>query len=387
MDDRAHRRLRRVADRDRRAKRDGDSWRLYGTKWFTSATTSEMALTLARPEGNPDGSRGLALFFVELRDAQRPAAQHPRQPPQGQARHAQGADRRAHARRHAGDAGRRAERRRPPDHADARRSRARGTRSARRRGDAPRPRARPRLRAPAHGVRRAARRQAAPRRHARRARGRVRGRVLPRVPRARAARRARARRADEVASGSSRALVPIAKLTTAKQAVAVDVGGDRGVRRRRLRRGHRPAAHPRRRAGAADLGGHDERAVARHAARARQGRRARGDRREIERSVAARDDPASPPVEAARAAFAHATAWVARRDAAAGPARGRRAPVRDDARPQRSSSRCSSRTRSGAAGANHPHAARLAAAVRRFAANGVDVIADASLADTKLLVS
>ena len=43
-------------------------WRLYGTKWFTSATTSNMALTLARPEGNGEGSRGLALFYVELRD-------------------------------------------------------------------------------------------------------------------------------------------------------------------------------------------------------------------------------------------------------------------------------------------------------------------------------
>jgi acyl-CoA dehydrogenase len=51
------------------ARRDGDTWRLYGTKWFTSATTSEIALTLARPEGNPEGSRGLALFLVELRDA------------------------------------------------------------------------------------------------------------------------------------------------------------------------------------------------------------------------------------------------------------------------------------------------------------------------------
>ena len=51
------------------AKKDGDGFRLYGTKWFTCATTAEMALTLARPEGNPDGSRGLALFFVELRDA------------------------------------------------------------------------------------------------------------------------------------------------------------------------------------------------------------------------------------------------------------------------------------------------------------------------------
>ncbi|HTJ41265.1 MAG TPA: acyl-CoA dehydrogenase family protein [Kofleriaceae bacterium] len=52
------------------AKRDGDQWRLFGTKWFTSATTAEMALTLARPEGNGEGSRGLALFLVETRDAQ-----------------------------------------------------------------------------------------------------------------------------------------------------------------------------------------------------------------------------------------------------------------------------------------------------------------------------
>src|ERR1044071_2720288 len=50
-------------------RRDGDTWRLYGTKWFASATTSEMALALARPEGNGEGSRGLALFLVELRDA------------------------------------------------------------------------------------------------------------------------------------------------------------------------------------------------------------------------------------------------------------------------------------------------------------------------------
>lgn len=45
------------------------SWRLTGRKWFTSAATSEIALTLARPEGNPDGSRGLALFYIEPRDA------------------------------------------------------------------------------------------------------------------------------------------------------------------------------------------------------------------------------------------------------------------------------------------------------------------------------
>jgi alkylation response protein AidB-like acyl-CoA dehydrogenase len=47
---------------------DDGTWRLYGTKWFTSATTGQMALALARPEGNPEGSRGLALFLVELRD-------------------------------------------------------------------------------------------------------------------------------------------------------------------------------------------------------------------------------------------------------------------------------------------------------------------------------
>src|SRR5258705_3111506 len=46
----------------------GDEWKLYGTKWFSSATTSQMALTLARPEGNPAGGSGLALFYVETRD-------------------------------------------------------------------------------------------------------------------------------------------------------------------------------------------------------------------------------------------------------------------------------------------------------------------------------
>ena len=44
-------------------------FRLFGTKWFTSATTSEMALTLARPEGNGPGGTGLAVFYLETRDA------------------------------------------------------------------------------------------------------------------------------------------------------------------------------------------------------------------------------------------------------------------------------------------------------------------------------
>lgn len=47
----------------------GEGWRLYGRKWFTSAITSQMALTLARPEGNPPGGKGLAMFYVETRDA------------------------------------------------------------------------------------------------------------------------------------------------------------------------------------------------------------------------------------------------------------------------------------------------------------------------------
>ena len=46
-----------------------DTWRLFGHKWFTSATTSQMALTLGRPEGSGPGGRGLALFYLELRDA------------------------------------------------------------------------------------------------------------------------------------------------------------------------------------------------------------------------------------------------------------------------------------------------------------------------------
>lgn len=44
-------------------------YRLFGRKWFTSATTAQMALTLARPEGNGPGGKGLALFYVETRDA------------------------------------------------------------------------------------------------------------------------------------------------------------------------------------------------------------------------------------------------------------------------------------------------------------------------------
>lgn len=50
------------------AKAEGERYRLYGVKWFTSATTSQMAMTLARIEGAPAGSQGLSLFYIELRD-------------------------------------------------------------------------------------------------------------------------------------------------------------------------------------------------------------------------------------------------------------------------------------------------------------------------------
>lgn len=48
------------------AKPDGKGgYTLHGTKWFSSATTSQMAMTLARIEGHPEGSKGLSLFYVE----------------------------------------------------------------------------------------------------------------------------------------------------------------------------------------------------------------------------------------------------------------------------------------------------------------------------------
>lgn len=50
------------------ARYQDGQWRLYGRKWFTSAATSQMTLTLARPEGNGPGGKGLALFYLEPRD-------------------------------------------------------------------------------------------------------------------------------------------------------------------------------------------------------------------------------------------------------------------------------------------------------------------------------
>ena len=47
------------------AEADDGDFRLYGTKWFTSATTSQIAITLAYPKGEAD----LSVFLVQLRDS------------------------------------------------------------------------------------------------------------------------------------------------------------------------------------------------------------------------------------------------------------------------------------------------------------------------------
>ncbi|HET7570470.1 MAG TPA: acyl-CoA dehydrogenase family protein [Gammaproteobacteria bacterium] len=50
------------------ARDTGDGWRLHGTKWFTSATTGEIAMTLARIEENGRHDDDLSLFYLKLRD-------------------------------------------------------------------------------------------------------------------------------------------------------------------------------------------------------------------------------------------------------------------------------------------------------------------------------
>jgi len=50
------------------ARQDADgTWRLYGDKWFCSVANAGAALTLARPEGAPAGTRGLGMFLVPKR--------------------------------------------------------------------------------------------------------------------------------------------------------------------------------------------------------------------------------------------------------------------------------------------------------------------------------
>ena len=52
---------------------DGDAWRINGFKWFASNANGSAFVVLAKPEGAPDGIRGIAPFLVlrERRDGSR----------------------------------------------------------------------------------------------------------------------------------------------------------------------------------------------------------------------------------------------------------------------------------------------------------------------------
>jgi alkylation response protein AidB-like acyl-CoA dehydrogenase len=47
-----------------RAVQDGDEWLLYGEKFFCSNIDADIFIVLARPDGAPEGSRGLGTFIV-----------------------------------------------------------------------------------------------------------------------------------------------------------------------------------------------------------------------------------------------------------------------------------------------------------------------------------
>src|ERR1700761_7474284 len=49
------------------ARLEDGEWRLYGDKWFCSHADADVALMLARPEGAPSGTAGLALFALPRR--------------------------------------------------------------------------------------------------------------------------------------------------------------------------------------------------------------------------------------------------------------------------------------------------------------------------------
>ena len=56
-----------VGAAEARAVQEQGRWRLYGDKWFCSVVDADFPLTLARPEGAPPGTKGLAMFLVPRR--------------------------------------------------------------------------------------------------------------------------------------------------------------------------------------------------------------------------------------------------------------------------------------------------------------------------------
>ena len=52
---------------------EGSNCKLYGYKWFTSATDADMTLTLARAsnsQGEPiQGNKGLGMYYAKVRDS------------------------------------------------------------------------------------------------------------------------------------------------------------------------------------------------------------------------------------------------------------------------------------------------------------------------------
>jgi hypothetical protein len=105
---------------------------------------------------------------------------------------------------------------------------------------------------------------------------------------------------------------------------------------------------------------------------------------EVDTCCAAATDPGlAAPVAAARAALAHATAWVGEAMAS---------PVRLEAGARRFALTLGRTLELALVSAHaqwcldHGHGPRTAAAARRFALHGVDLVADASADDSRLLV-
>ncbi|WP_048304832.1 acyl-CoA dehydrogenase family protein [Pseudomonas aeruginosa] len=46
------------------AREEGGEWKLYGDKWFCSNPDADLAMVLARPEGAPEGMKGVTLFLL-----------------------------------------------------------------------------------------------------------------------------------------------------------------------------------------------------------------------------------------------------------------------------------------------------------------------------------